>query len=517
MGDYTTEMLHMATAGAFADCGDPLVEAKKDWAVLAVTKQTKRIHIASITKERAEALVSRQGSRFYRAVPMSELKRDYSASSGWVIKESALTEVAYKLADLDPLERIVAVIVHGETGHEPVSMPKRDLLKQAVARSKKTGTPATSADFAKVVKAMVGMKLLKADPGNTVSWNPSAKVRDLTEYEAADLDSWWKAARTKLIKGSKATRDRRMSGCIKSLRSLRDGGIKVSGQSQTHLNPVPKRERNSEDQPKDSTPGRVDEAVEETTMNLSDAVSRFRDIEEANIAAPAPGRKGPDGAQKAAKSRFKQTQYAGAAPADAEPKQAATNSTAGVKGPGYDSSSREYVDNRFEHEEGYQFTQAEKGMGIDDFDGGEGRTLAEDRADLAFADEMLAGGHRIDGTQRRLAAFHEANIPAPKSGRKNPGGAQLNPKSRFRKPYQGPGKDIYGPKGIPADAEAKAAAERSTAGVSGPGYTADGREETDVRYEDVSQQRPAARQNTFADSDVGAFDPTQFDYPEMDD
>ena len=153
-------------------------------------------------------------------------------------------------------------------------------------------------------------------------------------------------------------------------------------------------------------------------------------------------------------------------------------------------------------------------MGIDDFDHGEGRTLAEDEHDLAFAEEMLAGGHQLDGTHRRLQAFAESNIAAPSTGRKNPGGAQFNPKSRFRKPYKGPGKGIHGPAGIPADPEAKAAATNATAGVSGPGYTADGREETDVRYEDVSQRRPAARKNTIEDTDVGAFDPTQFDYPD---
>ncbi len=250
-------------------------------------------------------------------------------------------------------------------------------------------------------------------------------------------------------------------------------------------------------------------------MNLSDAVSRFRDIEEANIPAPPPGRGGPAGAQKKAKSRFAQVNYAGGPPADAEPKKAATNSTAGVKGPGYDASGREYVDNRFEAEEGYEFTLAEKGMGIDDFDGGEGRTLAEDENDLAFAEEMLAGGHQLDGSARRMRQFRESNIASPSVGRKTPAGAQRDPKSRFRKPYQGPGRDIYGPKGIPSDAEAKAAAERSTAGVSGPGYSADGREETDVRYEDVdpSQRRAGTRANVMPDAACGDFDPTQFEYP----
>lgn len=337
----------------------------------------------------------------------------------------------------------------------------------------------------------------------------------LTEYEAADLDAWWTKARPKLIKGSKATRERRMNGCIKSLRALRTGGIKVSGQSQTQLNPVPKKERDSEDQPVDRTPGVVDEGIKENDMKLTDAISRFRDIEEANIPAPAPGRSGPAGAQKKAKSRFAQTNTAGAPPGDKEPRAAATRSTAGVKGPGYDASSREFVDVRYEQEEGFEFTQAEKGMGTDDFEGG--GTLAEDEFDLAFAEAMLEGGHKLDGSERRMRQFRESNVTPPKTGRSTPAGKQREPKTRFRKPYTGPGEDIYGPKGIPSDKEAMAAAERSTAGVKGPGYKPDGREEVDVRYEDEQpaprRQPPPRGRNVVEDSEVGAFDPTQFDYP----
>jgi hypothetical protein len=82
-------------------------------------------------------------------------------------------------------------------------------------------------------------------------------LESLLEFEAADLDKWWAESRPKLIKGGKATRERRMNGCIRSLRALRDGGVAVSGQSRTELNPVPKKERDSEDQPVDKTPGKV--------------------------------------------------------------------------------------------------------------------------------------------------------------------------------------------------------------------------------------------------------------------
>ena len=53
---------------------------------------------------------------------------------------------------------------------------------------------------------------------------------------------------------------------------------------------------------------------------------------------------------------------------------------------------------------------------------------------------------------------------------------------------------------MPADPEAKAAATNSTAGVSGPGYGPDGREEVDVRVEARNQME--------------AFDPEAQEYPD---
>jgi hypothetical protein len=177
------------------------------------------------------------------------------------------------------------------------------------------------------------------------------------DFTAAELDSWWAGARPKLIKGSRSTRYGRMAGCIKSLRALRDGGIKVSGLSQTDKNPVPRKERDSEDQPVDATPGKVDEdiTIEEKTMNLNDAIARFRSLDEANIPAPAVNRETPgDGAQISSKSKFKyyggaDQNYAGdkvGIPADA-PAKAAMSHSSNVKGP-VGADAREVVDVRIE-------------------------------------------------------------------------------------------------------------------------------------------------------------------------
>jgi len=248
----------------------------------------------------------------------------------------------------------------------------------------------------------------------------------LSEMEAGDIDGQMKIIRAKVIKGAKPTRARRLAGC---LRALRTGGITVSGQSQTNLNPVPKAERNKEDQPKDDTPGEVDEDTgppdqvnTEDVMNLSDAIRRFRGEDEEP--APRPARK-------------PQTESHGARPA-------------------YGESFDDLRD---------------KGMALDDFGS------FDDDGDVEFAEAMLNNDPTLTGMDRRLAQL-EANIPV-KGGKS---------KSKFRQPYKGPGKGVYGPVSTPADPEAKAAATRSTAGVKGPGYTPDGREEVDVRTE---QREPA--------------------------
>ncbi len=222
-------------------------------------------------------------------------------------------------------------------------------------------------------------------------------------------------------------------------------------------------------------------------MSLKDAIARFRGLDEANIPAPKVNRPNAGGGQQISpKSKFSyykgadQNYYHGdiSVPADAEAKAAAERSTAGVQGPGYDASGREYVDVRVEQEKA-------RGVGIDDFGG----TVADD--DLAFAEAML------NDTLGRKDQTQEANIQAPKVDRTSGDkGKQLSPKSKFsRQYYKGPGQDYKGDAaGLPADPEAKDAAERSTAGVSGPGYGPDGREEVDVRVED--------------------FDPENQDYPD---
>lgn len=222
-------------------------------------------------------------------------------------------------------------------------------------------------------------------------------------------------------------------------------------------------------------------------MSLSDAIARFRGLDEANIPAPKVNRPNAGGGQQISpKSKFSPSYYKGAdetyahdpasPPADPEAKAAAVRSTAGVSGPGYDASGREHIDVRVEQEKA-------RGVGIDDFGGGSGSPEGDE--DLEFAEAMLN-----DTLGRKGPPQQEANISAPKSGRKGPDAKQIDPKSKFsRQYYKGPGQTNSGDAApMPADPEAKAAAERSTAGVSGPGYGADGREEVDVRVEDFDPE-----------------------------
>ena len=686
MADFFDKLLHLATAGPFADCAEPMVERSErhysaQWArvmkqyiklarkiggdatsdprMIKLSRQldaidAKRRHKSKRSMDRWDALIKRDPKRA-EALVDAEIERELSEA-----------DAAGTAKKLNQVIRQSGGIPRGVTdGAVSVYFAEKDLAKsKKFAKDAKNLGYRTSVSKKARSSDYAAFHGLEGPVWHVLAHWPGVFEGLSEDYAAADLDNWWKESRPKLVKGSRATRLSRMNGCIKSLRALRDGGIKVSGQSQTQLNPVPKRERDSEDQPVDKTPGVVDEAIklpkppsslpkaiaavvkkllktkpriggmydrekkwadfaanvggiaatayeealklvgpskawsdpgsggpddpwsmyspsssgrkaekklswgtvrsrsesgghdagrefvtvsinnlgdlkldgshharltvptsllsegtydQETGMSLSETIRRFRGLSEANTPAPAPGRTTPGGAQKPSKSRFAQTNTAGTPPADKEPRQAATNSTAGVSGPGYDASSREFVDVRYEHEEGYEFTQAEKGMGGDDFEGG--GTLAEDEFDLAFAEAMLRNDPRLDGSDKRLKMFRESNISAPSTGRKNAGGKQMEPKSRFRKPYGGPGQDIYGPKGIPSDKEAMAAAANSTAGVKGPGYGPDGREEVDVRYEDEQprprpQPRPrAGAKEIVEDDDVGAFDPTQFDYP----
>jgi hypothetical protein len=212
----------------------------------------------------------------------------------------------------------------------------------------------------------------------------------------------------------------------------------------------------------------------ETNMNLSDAISRFRQIDEANIPAPAVDRKTPgNGKQLSSKSKFDtykgaDKQYDGSAagvPADKEAMAAATNSTAGVKGPGYNGSGREKVDTRVEDE------------GIDDYEEN------DPTGDLAFAESML--GDKIGYFPSMEQTLAEQNLAAPAVKRKTPDGkAQISSKSKFRQPKGKADVKYNGsPAQIQADKEAMDAAINSTDGVDGEGYTPDGREETDVRVE----------------------------------
>lgn len=90
--------------------------------------------------------------------------------------------------------------------------------------------------------------------------------------------------------------------------------------------------------------------------------------------------------------------------------------------------------------------------------------------------------------------MQEANTPVPAPNAKNPDGAQPKSKSDFE-PGAPKGQQNYQRKGvtIPGDKEAMAAAKASTAGVSGPGYDASGREKVDVRSESKApwEDRPS--------------------------
>jgi len=205
-----------------------------------------------------------------------------------------------------------------------------------------------------------------------------------------------------------------------------------------------------------------------STSGLGEAIARFRSLDEANIPAPAVSRATPGGKQISSKSNFgnggANKRYDGksaSVPGDKEAMAAATNSTAGVSGPGYNGSGREKVDVR-----------AESHWGRTDSD------------DVLFAEEMMAD--RI-GFMKSVSArrdLQEENKSAPAVNRATPGGKQISSKSRFRKPPAGKSKRYDGEgASIPSDKEAMDAATNSTAGVNGDGYDADGREEIDVRGE----------------------------------
>lgn len=215
----------------------------------------------------------------------------------------------------------------------------------------------------------------------------------------------------------------------------------------------------------------------ENPMDLNDAISRFRQIDEANIPAPAVSRKIPvNGKQLSSKSKF--DTYAGAnkkydgsaasVPPDKEAMAAAVHSTAGVSGPGYNGSGREKVDTRFESLEQ---------------DGTDMYENNDPDGDVEFATSML--DDKIGFFPSMEQQLAEQNLAAPSVSRKTPDGkAQISSKSKFRQPKGVADKKYDGSSAsIQADKEAMDAAINSTDGVDGEGYTPDGREEIDVRGE----------------------------------
>ena len=82
----------------------------------------------------------------------------------------------------------------------------------------------------------------------------------INEMELPDLDNLLKSIRGRVVRGSKATRERRLAGCLRNLpqRAARTGGINVSGMSRTDLHPTPRRARTKADQPRAATAGQRD-------------------------------------------------------------------------------------------------------------------------------------------------------------------------------------------------------------------------------------------------------------------
>jgi hypothetical protein len=310
----------------------------------------------------------------------------------------------------------------------------------------------------------------------------------LTEdYTATDLDNWWKESRPKLIKGGKATRLSRMNGCIKSLRALRDGGIKVSGMSHTDKNPVPRIERNKEDQPKDKTPGKVDEARAPASKFPKELLPII------NAARERAG----------SKDRF--SGFVG--------REAATTHSWAMKHVG------KYKPNMIRHSGDYnlgipagtrqQGVKAErafpwgritawnqhraddysdhvrifiKGVGTISVDGSHWVNFdARRKAQHEAIEEMTMN---LNDAIERFRSLDEANIPAPSASHELPGGGkQFSSKSRFN--YYGGADTTYAGENasVKADPEAKAAMSHSS-NVKGP-VGPDGREKVDVRIEDI--------------------------------
>lgn len=360
--------------------------------------------------------------------------------------------------------------------------------------------------------------------------------------ERHDIDSLLGEIRKKVVRGSKHTRHGRLKGALRT---------------------VPIKHPTK---PRDY--GRATLGEELNTMSLHDAIQRFRSVSEAALPAPAPQGQVASGKQDASKSKFTGTEPKNQQdykrdpvkePSDPESMAAATKSTAGVKGPGYDSTGRERVDVRFESvlpvaealvnadptlglflgalyeassNEKEFAAVVEKHVGADrlkteiaKFNGSTAdpikvaeaigfakfgkdkfnpkkmkesehgadvfhTTPKKDKEDLEFAEAMLRD--KVGDLSRR--AVIEANTPAPAPDQKTPdGAAQTASKSRFDEPKGKHEKYTREPATVPADAEAKAAAVRSTAGVSGPGYDASGREQVDIRFEQAGNRKEGPR------------------------
>jgi hypothetical protein len=257
--------------------------------------------------------------------------------------------------------------------------------------------------------------------------------------ECKDIDYLIGEIRKKVVRGAKPTRVGRLRTCLRVLDPQQASDVGKSA---------------------------LDEATSEDTMTLGDAISRFRQIDEANIPAPAVSRKTPDGSQKSSKSKFdgdsgaKKT-YTGKnapIPADAPAKAAGVNTTQGVSG-GYDASGREKIDVRHEDER-----RRHERYGVDNY------AHNDPNGDVAFAEAML--GDSVGYFPSMDKILREANLAAPSVSRKTPDGkSQTSSKSRFNEPYKGAKKTYDGSAAsVPSDQE-----------PDGPG--ASGREEVDTRYE----------------------------------
>lgn len=267
MGDYLTEALNMATGGQWADAS-------------LVTESDKSKAKALLKRYSKDKTDEGRGARSYLRAVASGRDADYlldqkgSEGDGARAAKKAIKEGFVEAED----DRVESIVVEGVIDKAYKAMSNEQLLKAAAdiyfrwgehyKKSKKNAELSLYAIRSELDRRSLMRKaqqLIKSKQGKQEDDSVIDPADALHEMEAGELDSWWQETRGKLVRGSKPTRKGRLNGCYDKLttRMARTGGIKVSGQSHTDKNPVPKRERDVEDQPKDGSPGELPDGVSE--------------------------------------------------------------------------------------------------------------------------------------------------------------------------------------------------------------------------------------------------------------